>query len=119
MDEGGVQKEWFQLIVAAIFDAKYGMFSYKEKSRYFWFRSSSADAIGEFELIGIILGLAIYNSVILDVRFPLVVYKKLLGIKSTLDDLCVLKPVLGRGLKQLLSFEGDVENTYMRSFAIT
>lgn len=29
--------------------------------------------------VGIILGLAIYNGVILDVQFPLVVYKKLLG----------------------------------------
>jgi hypothetical protein len=66
-----------------------------------------------------ILGLAIYNSVILDVRFPLVVYKKLLGIKPTIEDLCVLRPALGRGLKQLLTFEGDVENTYLRSFVVT
>jgi ubiquitin-protein ligase E3 A len=28
----------------------------------------------KFELIGIILGLAIYNGVILDVHFPMVVY---------------------------------------------
>lgn len=45
-----------------------------------------------------LLGLAIYNSVILDVRFPLVVYRKLRGIEPTLRDLaevarvCALPP---------------------------
>jgi hypothetical protein len=33
----------------------------------------------EFELVGLLLGLAIYNGVILDVKLPLVLYKKLLG----------------------------------------
>lgn len=27
VDEGGVQKEWFQLLVAELFSLKYGMFS--------------------------------------------------------------------------------------------
>jgi hypothetical protein len=39
----------------------------------------------KFELIGIILGLAIFNNVILDVKFPKVVYKKLLGISPDLE----------------------------------
>jgi hypothetical protein len=42
-----------------------------------------------------LLGLAIYNSVILDIRFPLVVYKKLLGIKPTFADLEGYNPVRG------------------------
>ena len=32
----------------------------------------------KYELIGILLGLAIYNQVLLDIKFPLVIYKKLL-----------------------------------------
>ena len=39
----------------------------------------------KFELIGIIFGLAIFNNVILDVKFPLVVYKKLLGVPASLE----------------------------------
>ncbi len=39
------------------------------------------------------LGLAIYNSVILDLKFPFVVYKKLIGIKPTLTDLNDINPV--------------------------
>ena len=42
------------------------------------FNRSSLENEREFELIGILLGVAIYNGVILDVRFPHVVYKKLM-----------------------------------------
>ena len=55
------------------------MFTYDEDSRLFWFNRSSLENEREFELIGIILGAAIYNGVILDARFPHVVYKKLMG----------------------------------------
>jgi ubiquitin-protein ligase E3 A len=40
-----------------------------------------------FELIGILMGLAIYNNIILDVSFPLAIYKLLLFEEPTFDDL--------------------------------
>jgi len=92
IDEGGVSKEWFQLIVKEIFDPKYGMFIQDEVNRLQWFNSASRD-FPEFELIGILLGLAIYNGVILDLHLPVVVYKKLLGHKLTLEDVKQINPV--------------------------
>jgi len=44
-------------------------------------------------LIGIVLGLAIYNNVILDVHFPMVVYRKLMGKLGTFEDLVTSHPV--------------------------
>lgn len=49
-----------------------------------------------FNLIGIICGLAIYNSTVVDLHFPLVLYKKLLGVAPTLEDLKELSPTEGR-----------------------
>lgn len=49
----------------------------------------------QFYLIGLILGLAIYNSIILDVRFPPSIYKKLLGEPVGLADMAVSHPVCG------------------------
>ncbi len=49
-----------------------------------------------FHLIGIICGLAIYNSTVVDLHFPLVLYKKLLNVLPTLDDLRELSPTEGR-----------------------
>ena len=63
------------------------MFVYDDDSRLYWFNRSSLENEREFELIGIILGAAIYNGVILDARFPHVVYKKLMGQPVGLADL--------------------------------
>jgi len=67
-----------------------------------------------FELCGILLGLSIYNSIILDLHFPVVIYKKLLNEKVGLKDLNGLDPELYVGLKKLLDFDGDVENIFCR-----
>ena len=61
VDEGGVRKEWFQLLVEEIFDPKYGMFMYNEQTRAHWFRRESEDLL-YFNLIGTLLGMAIYND---------------------------------------------------------
>ncbi|XP_057824874.2 uncharacterized protein LOC131036882 isoform X3 [Cryptomeria japonica] len=119
IDEGGVQKEFFQLLVRDIFDPKYGMFSYNEETRLFWFNNPPWDVSEEFELVGIVLGLAIYNGHILELHFPKVVYKKLLGKVPTIEDLAEVDPGLAKGLKQLLQFDGDVEETFCRSFQVS
>jgi hypothetical protein len=69
-----------------------------------------------FQLLGVLLGIAIYNSTILDMHFPQVVYKQLLGQKPTLDDLLDAQPSLAKGLLQLLEFDGDVEAVFARDF---
>lgn len=119
IDEGGVQKEFFQLLIAELFDANFGMFLYDEETHTYWFNKDSLESSMQFELIGQLLGLAIYNGVILDIHFPSVVYKKLMGGKLTLEDLCITRPELGRGLKTLLNFDGDVESTYCRNFSVS
>ncbi len=85
VDSGGVRKEFFQLIVKQIFDPAYGMFNYNEETRTFWFNPETFEPPIKFELIGFILGLALYNLVILDVHLPKVIYRKLLGQKPTLE----------------------------------
>lgn len=60
-------------------------------------------------LTGIILGLAIYNNVILDICFPMVVYRKLFGARGTYRDLLDYRPTLARGLHQLLMYSGELK----------
>ena len=47
-------------------------------------------------MIGITCGLAIYNSTVVDLHFPLALYKKLLNVKPGLEDLKELSPTEGR-----------------------
>lgn len=64
-----------------------GMFTFQNESQTVWFNPTSFESDAQFTLIGIVLGLAIYNNIILDVHFPMVVYKKLMGKKGTFYDL--------------------------------
>ncbi|KAJ1613059.1 putative e3 ubiquitin-protein ligase [Cryptosporidium canis] len=109
VDEGGVQKEFFQLLVHEIFNIDFGMFIYYEDTRLFWFNVASFESNGEFELIGVVLALAIYNGIILDVHLPLAVYKKLLGYKVDIGDLYEIQPDVASSLLSLLSIESDFE----------
>ena len=38
-------------------------------------------------MVGLLVGLAIYNGIILDVTFPMALYRKLYGQKLTVNDL--------------------------------
>ena len=103
VDEGGVRKEFFLLFIRQIFDPQYGMFNYNTKTRLYWFNHYTFEPKVKYELIGIIFGLAIYNNIILDVKFPLVVYKKILGIKLNIEDMKECDPELYNNLKFLLN----------------
>lgn len=69
------------------------MFTYDEDTRLFWFNSLSFETDAQYKLIGILLGLAIYNNVILDIHFPMIVYSKLMGKPGIFEDLKISHPV--------------------------
>eukprot|EP00184_Porphyridium_aerugineum_P004010 CAMPEP_0184707474 /NCGR_PEP_ID=MMETSP0313-20130426/37287_1 /TAXON_ID=2792 /ORGANISM="Porphyridium aerugineum, Strain SAG 1380-2" /LENGTH=1371 /DNA_ID=CAMNT_0027169049 /DNA_START=142 /DNA_END=4257 /DNA_ORIENTATION=+ len=77
VDEGGVRKEFFQLVIEKLFSPDYGMFVYDEDTRLQWFNRNSLE-IDDFRLVGLMIGLAIYNNIILDLRFPSMIYARLL-----------------------------------------
>ncbi|KAF9980273.1 putative E3 ubiquitin-protein ligase [Modicella reniformis] len=117
VDAGGLRKEWFLLLVRQLFDPQYGMFSYDDKSSQCWFNPASFESLDQFHLVGVVIGLAIYNSTILDFPLPLAVYKKLLNVPIALEDLAAFRPELARGLEQLLDYESDdVEDVFCLNF---
>uniref|UniRef100_A0A8C2JGV9 HECT and RLD domain containing E3 ubiquitin protein ligase 3 n=1 Tax=Cyprinus carpio TaxID=7962 RepID=A0A8C2JGV9_CYPCA len=118
VDAGGVTKEFFLLLLKELMDPIYGMFTQYSESNLLWFSDKCFVEHNWFHLIGIICGLAIYNSTVVDLHFPLVLYKKLLNVSPTLDDLKELSPTEGRSLQQLLEYEGDVEETFCLNFAV-
>eukprot|EP00941_MAST-03F_sp_MAST-3F-sp1_P002045 g2045.t1 len=109
VDEGGVKKEFFQVIIRELIMPEFGMFKVDDRTRLFWFNGQTFEPSIKFELIGKILGIAIYNQVIIDVRFPMIVYRKLLGHKPTLDDLEEIFPDVAKSLKDLLDMPAETE----------
>lgn len=82
------------------------MFLPKNNGRYFWFNGDSLEAPIIYEFVGMLLGLSIYNSIQLDLHFPLLVYKKLLEDDLTkidyFEELKTVEPEVYKGIKQML-----------------
>ncbi|PLB46704.1 hypothetical protein P170DRAFT_477579 [Aspergillus steynii IBT 23096] len=133
VDAGGLRKEWFLLLVREVFDPHHGLFIYDEDSQYCYFNPYCFESSEQFFLVGVLLGLAIYNSTILDIALPPFAFKKLLAaapptgtapqlltarspFKCGLDDLAEYRPTLAKGLRALLDFEGDVADTFCYDF---
>ncbi|GIC94053.1 HECT-type E3 ubiquitin-protein ligase [Aspergillus udagawae] len=132
VDAGGLRKEWFLLLVREIFDPHHGLFLYDEDSQFCYFNPYCFESSEQFFLVGVLLGLAIYNSTILDIALPPFAFKKLLAAapqtsgpqpssarsnyRCTLDDLAEYRPALAKGLRALLEFDGDVADTFCYDF---
>ncbi|KJR83896.1 E3 ubiquitin-protein ligase HECTD2 [Sporothrix schenckii 1099-18] len=142
IDAGGLRKEWFLLLrffTLKILDpslTNLGMFVYDEDSHYCYFNPASFETSDQFFLVGVVLGLAIYNSTILDVALPPFAFRKLLfaaptstaggqttsprpHMAYTLADLAEFRPLLAKGLQQLLDYNGDVESTFGLEFTVS
>ncbi|KAI9502103.1 hypothetical protein BX070DRAFT_193419, partial [Coemansia spiralis] len=151
IDAGGLTKEWFMLLVRELMNPMYGMFTQESDANAavgddggengssmawggaYWFNPASLEASNQYFLVGVVVGLALYNSTILDLQLPLAVFKKLLrtsfyqthtltaasGMSSgaMLADVAQFRPQLARGLRQLLLYrEDDVEDVFYLTF---
>lgn len=125
IDAGGLKKEWFSLLIESLFDLNYGFFINIQESGYYWFNFNLTDNYNNendkiYYLIGILLGLAVYNSTILDLNFPRILYKKLLHddshkdekekqedkkFKWSMEDFEQLYPIISSNLKKILSYD--------------
>jgi alpha-tubulin suppressor-like RCC1 family protein len=116
VDEGGVRKEYFQLLVSQLFDINTGMWTQMGR-RLYWFNGDCTWNDDGYGLVGVLIGLAVYNSTLLDVHFPTAVYRKLLKLPIGLED--VVDDDLRSGLRKLLDYDGeDVEDVFSLCFEV-
>ncbi|KAJ5721545.1 uncharacterized protein N7483_009479 [Penicillium malachiteum] len=118
LDHGGVQQEFFRVLMAEALNTSYGMFTMDSRHRISWFRPCSLEPLYKFELLGLLMSIAVYNGLTLPVNFPVAFYRKLLGLKvKHLDHIRDGWPELSQGLEMLLSWsDGDVGDIFMRTY---
>ncbi|UYV73744.1 hypothetical protein LAZ67_11000678, partial [Cordylochernes scorpioides] len=106
-DDGGLKTELFNLAFEQIFDSKFDMFVYNEEMHYYWFKSPSNKSLEYFRNVGMIISLAIYHRVPLNIPFPKVLYRKLAGGVGCFSDLWDFDPTIARNLTQVLDNKSD------------
>ncbi|KAH8427651.1 HECT domain protein [Aspergillus melleus] len=118
LDHGGVQQEFFRLVMAEVMDPCYGMFTTDGRTRVSWFQPCSLEPLYKFELLGLLVSIAVYNGLTLPINFPTAFYRKLLGLKvKHLEHIQDGWPELTKGLEGLLDWDdGDVGDIFMRTY---
>ncbi|KAJ5380972.1 uncharacterized protein N7496_003400 [Penicillium cataractarum] len=118
LDHGGVQQEFFRVLMSEALDPSYGMFTMDSRHRVSWFQPWSWEPLYKFELLGLLMSIAVYNGLTLPINFPVAFYRKLLGLKvKHLDHIRDGWPELTQGLDSLLAWsDGDVGDVFMRTY---
>lgn len=99
IDSGGIRKEYFQLISENILE---DIDLFVDKSNVLWINGNADDErLEDYIIIGKIIGIALYNDVILNIPFPKLFFTKLLGKDVDYDDLNEIEPELYRSLNNL------------------
>ncbi|XP_074535239.1 putative E3 ubiquitin-protein ligase HERC4 [Halichoeres trimaculatus] len=94
------RSDLFLLVFDKLIAPKSEMFMYN--GPLLWFPSKPKKDKKTYFLFGVLCGLALYNHNIIHLPFPLVLFKKLLGFKPSLDDLKEFDPVMGESLRCML-----------------
>ncbi|XP_078386325.1 putative E3 ubiquitin-protein ligase HERC6 [Cetorhinus maximus] len=102
MDWGAVRQEFFLSVFKELIQPDSKMFMYCQNFSTIWFPSKISVPIENYFLLGILCGLVSYNFSVVYIPFPLALFKKLLGVKPTLEDLKELEPPLEKYLQNIL-----------------
>eukprot|EP00736_Rhodelphis_marinus_P003311 Rmarinus@m.768 len=113
IDGGGLYKEFMTELCKEAFSQERGLFIPTHENKLYPNPHSAMvheDHLQQYEFLGMVLGKAIYDSVLLDLPLAPFFLSKLLGKSSSIDDLRSLDPELHRQLNQLKSYPGDMED---------
>ncbi|TBU18987.1 E3 ubiquitin-protein ligase [Ordospora colligata] len=97
VDSGGIRKEYFQLLSHEIREDN-KLFEHVENK--IWIKAGAKDMC-EYEAVGRIIAIALYNNIVLSIPFPRLFFKKLLEKKPTIEDLEEISPDVSMSLKKL------------------
>ena len=108
IDAGGLTREWYMLVTREIFRASYGLFVQSSDGVTFQPNPKSEIAVGSghlayFKFVGRIIGKAICDEQLLDVHFTRAIYKHMLGVPVSYDDLEAFDMDYFKSLRTILS----------------
>jgi E3 ubiquitin-protein ligase HUWE1 len=113
VDEGGLTREWFQLVSQGIFDANYALFQQSQKGTYFPSPRAAValdkeEMTAMFRFVGRIIGKALNEGQLLDCFFARAIYKMMLSQPMDMGDLEDFDAEHARSIKYMLENDATV-----------
>ncbi|XP_071352005.1 probable E3 ubiquitin-protein ligase HERC6 [Trachinotus anak] len=95
------------------------MFMYNESKTLAWFPPRPQVGEKSYFLFGVLCGLALYNHNIVHLPFPLVLFKKLVRVKPSMDDMKEFDPIMGESWRCMLEdYTPDVVKGLETTFTV-
>ena len=121
VDEGGVRREYFSLMITEVLKQEHQMFTYNEDVRLYYFNGMTFEPNIYFELIGNLMGIAVYNNTFINLPFPRACYKLLIDQEPDLDDFRQWEPETAKSFDMMLDWDetqggGRMEDVLCRTF---
>ncbi|XP_078259620.1 putative E3 ubiquitin-protein ligase HERC3 isoform X1 [Rhinoraja longicauda] len=114
----GVTQEFLTLFSKELQDDT-KIFEHCSESDLLWFPNWGIGSDDVFHLVGILCGIALSNGHVANLHFPLALYKKLLHVQPTLEDLKEFSPTEGASLQYVLDYEyDDIEEELDQTFTV-
>ncbi|XP_034033116.1 probable E3 ubiquitin-protein ligase HERC3 [Thalassophryne amazonica] len=110
------KKDFFHHFFLNMIKEKSEMFMFNDSRTLVWFpsREATEEDRKNYFLFGLVCGLALYNKCIIDLRFPMALFKKLVNVEPSLEDMIEFRPDIGKSLQYIVDYEDDdLENLYM------
>eukprot|EP00056_Hartaetosiga_gracilis_P006654 m.98600 g.98600 ORF g.98600 m.98600 type:complete len:803 (+) comp12524_c0_seq1:115-2523(+) len=117
LDYGGVQKEFFEELMETFHNSDNGMFVVEEDTNYMWIQCPLIVPISKYFYFGVLLGLALYNNIIVNLRFPDALFKFLLFEELDENDFEQIFPTIHSSHNDLLTM--DDASLVCSTFAIS
>ncbi|XP_051982239.1 probable E3 ubiquitin-protein ligase HERC4 [Xyrauchen texanus] len=103
------KRDFFLNVFKELCEPASQMFIYNDNKTMIWFPTRPTVEKERYFLFGILCGLAFNNNCVVQLPFPLALFKKLLNVKTSLKDLREFEPVLGKSFQEILDYSDDVE----------
>jgi ubiquitin-protein ligase E3 C len=122
IDGGGLFKEFLTSLGSIAFSPEFGIF--KETDEHFLYPNPLSsqiryDHLSFFTFLGMIVGKALYENIIIEPRFANFFLRKMLGKENYADDLVSYDPVLYKNLMSVKDFSGKELADLHLNFMIT
>ncbi|XP_058048904.1 E3 ISG15--protein ligase HERC5-like [Ahaetulla prasina] len=116
---GGLIQEFFTIISRQLCSPEAQLFRHYDESHRIWFSHEVSTQEDIYFLIGILFGIALQNQKIIALPFPLALFKKLVNMEPTLEDLKELSPTVGSSLQVVLDARyEDILKNMMFDFTV-
>ncbi|CAL8371695.1 unnamed protein product [Gadus morhua 'NCC'] len=97
------QQDFFINVFEELMDPGSKMFMYNEGQTLAWFPAQvDPPRLEKYFLFGVLCGIALNNYNIINLPFPLVLFKKLVNVKPSYEDMKEFEPVVARSLNCIL-----------------